>query len=151
MKIKYAAYQCHLFGTSIYLYFNPYCLANILREWSCMHGKYSEVLICWPDSAVLLGWGLHYWMAQWIVHWGAWVPGSITPIQANCSGPGSFFSSCRAWYIYDAVHSLKKKPHQADQVYQLLTRDLFFPNSFLMFIYQLTNIEFLQWEYFNSK
>ena len=46
--------------------------------------------------------------------------------------------------IYDAVHSLKKKPHEADQVYQRLTRDLFFPNSFLMFIYQLTNIEFLQ-------
>ena len=46
--------------------------------------------------------------------------------------------------IYDAVHSFSKKLHKADQVYQLLTRDLFFPNSFLMFIYQLTNIEFLQ-------
>ena len=108
MKIKYAAYQCHLFGTSIYLYFNPYCLANILREWSCMHGKYSEVLICWPDSAVLLGWGLHCWMAQWIVHWGAWVPGSKTPIQANCSGKGSFFSSCRAWHIWCCSQFEKK-------------------------------------------
>ena len=45
--------------------------------------------------------------------------------------------------IYDAVQ-FEKKPHEADQVYQLLTRDLFFPNSFLMFIYQLTNIKFLQ-------
>ena len=84
-------------------------------------------------------------MAQWIVHWGARVPGSKTPIQARPIVLAQAVSSLPVEPdIYDAVHSLKKKPHAADQLYQLLTRDLFFPNSFLMFIYQLTNIEFLQ-------
>ena len=42
------------------------------------------------------------------------VPGNKRPIQANCSGPGCFFSSCRA---LDAIHSLVK-PHETGQVYQ---------------------------------
>ena len=93
MKIEYTAYQCHLFGTSIYLYFNPYCLVNILRGWSCMHSKCSEVLICWPDSAILLGWDLQCWMAQWVVHWRAGFQGAkplfrpIVLVQAVSSLP----------------------------------------------------------------
>ena len=92
------------------------------------------MLICWPDSAVLLGWDLHCWIAQWVVHWGAWVPGSKTPIQANCSSPGSFFSSCRA--LYDAVHSLKK-PYEAGQVYQATI------NQGLILSKQLFNVDLL--------
>ena len=93
------------------------------------------------DGAYTVGWPSGF--REWIVHWGAWVPGSKTPIQANCSGPGSFFSSCRAWYIWCCAQ-FEKKPYEADQVY------LFFPNSYLMFIYQLTNIEFLQWGLWNK-
>ena len=41
------------------------------------------------------------------------VPGNKRPIQANCSGPGSFFSSCRALWCCS-----QKKPDETGQVYE---------------------------------
>ena len=57
MKITYTAYQCHLFGTSIYLYFNPYCLATFSKsEAACM---VSTVKYCY-DLTVQFYWdGIH--------------------------------------------------------------------------------------------
>ena len=114
--------------------------AYILREWSCMHRKYSEVLIL-PDSAVLLGWDLQCWMAQWLVHWGALLGFQeakplfrpIVLAQAVSSLPVE---------PYDAVHSLKKSlMKQARYTRQLVA----FLNSFLYVHLFITNIEFLQW------
>ena len=68
IKVKYTSYQCYLFSTSWKYIFILSLAAYILREWRCMPGRYSEVLI-WPDNAVLLGWDLHlhWWMAQLLV------------------------------------------------------------------------------------
>ena len=104
MKITFSAYQCHVFGTPTYLYFNPYCLHSQsvkLHAW-----KYSEVLI-WPDSAVLLGWNLHCWMVQWSVYWGA-----ILGLQGAkpLFRPIVLAQAVSSLLVepYDAVHSLKK-------------------------------------------
>ena len=104
-----------------------------------MHGKYSGVLI-WPDSTVLLGWNLHCWMAQWLVHWGVVLgtPWKKKPIQTNCSGPSSFFSWCVVlWCCSQPEKSIMK---QARYAMQLVARGLLFLSSLLMFIYLLQTL-----------
>ena len=53
MKFTYAAYQCHLFGTPIHPYFNPYCPATFSEsEAACM----VSTVKCWHDLTVQFNW-----------------------------------------------------------------------------------------------
>ena len=147
MKITYTAYQCHLFGTSIYLYFNPYCLATFSESEAVCSVQWTVYSVQWSvDLTSQCSFnGMGFTVCSEVLIWlldgpvvstlGCFpgVPGSKTPIQANCSGPGNFFSSCRAlWCCSQSEKSLTK---QARYTRQLLARDLFFLNSFLMIIY----------------
>ena len=140
IKIKYTAYQCHLFGTSIYLYFNPYCLANILREWSCMHGN---TVKCWyVDLTVQF-----YWDRIYTVGWPSGLYNGVLGFQ----GAKPIF---RPIVLAQAVSSLPvepnmmlftawNNPHKAGQACQATINQRHILSKQLFNVYLLINNDWI--------
>ena len=71
MKVTYAAYRCYLFGTSTYLYFDPYCLHS-QSEAACMvstvEGRYDLTVQFYWDETRIFGWPSGYCVG--VLFWG---------------------------------------------------------------------------------